>query len=115
VGLLLASDLLGVDLPPAAIDTEARALAADVIERFHTRAPILTAAVESARFSMRAFERTSQRTRFLFGIFLEPTEAEYRALQLPPVLYWLYYPFRPLRLALKYARRLGSSLGGRTP
>ena len=40
--------------------------------------------------------------RFLVGIFLEPTEAEYEeALKLPLPLHWLYYFFRPLRLCVQ--------------
>ena len=109
LGLLLASDLLGVELPPAAAelagaDPHARALAATVRERLRADSP--TSAVATALFSIRAFERTSHRARLIFGIFLQPTEAEYRLLQLPPALYWFYYLFRPLRLATKYARRL---------
>lgn len=55
---------------------------------------------------MRALERTSQQVRLAFGMFIQPTEAEYRVLQLPPALYWTYYLFRPVRLAAKYTRRL---------
>jgi hypothetical protein len=51
-------------------------------------------------------ERRSQGLGVLAGIFLIPTEAEYRALRLPAPLYPLYYPFRALRLCAKYAARV---------
>jgi hypothetical protein len=109
LGLLLASDLLDAQLPPAAnervaSDARARALASTVMDRL--RAGTSTSVLDTALFSVRAFERTRQRARFVFGIFLQPTEAEYCALQLPPGLHWIYYLFRPVRLAVKHSRRL---------
>jgi Uncharacterised nucleotidyltransferase len=110
LGLLVAEDLLGIALPPAAAECvasghEARALARTVRERLFAGAPTPTPAPDAARFSLRCFERPSQRLRYILGTFVSPSEAEYRALQLPPALYWLYYPFRPLRLMAKYATR----------
>lgn len=109
LGLLLASDLLGVELPSAAAelaaaDPHARAMAATVLERLRADSP--ASAIETARFGIRAFERRSNRMRLVVGMVCQPTEAEYRALQLPPGLYWLYYLLRPLRLAVKYSRRI---------
>ncbi len=109
LGLLLASELLGAQLPPAvaervAGDSRTRALASTVMDGL--RAGASASAVDTTLFSIRAFERIGQRARFVFGIFVQPTEAEYRALQLPPGLHWLYYLFRPLRLAIKYGCRL---------
>lgn len=107
LGLSLASELLGVDPPPASreyIETEqiSRALAA-VKQRLHNETVGPASAIESANFARHVFARTGHRARFIFGIFFEPTEAEYQALQLPPALHWLYYAFRPLRLAVKHA------------
>ena len=109
VGLLLASELLGVSLPHVVLerinaDGQIRALVATVSQRLNDQILTPASAVESVSFNRRAFERTRHRVRFAFGIFLEPTEAEYQALKLPPSLHWLYYFFRPLRLASKYAR-----------
>ena len=113
LGLLVARDLLGVDMPPpaaefAARDPRARALAQTVRERFLANAPIPTPAVEATLFSLRAFERAGHRLRYVFGTFIGPSEAEYRAIRLPPALYLLYYPFRPLRLLVKHTVRKGS-------
>jgi len=109
LSLLLADNLLGVDLPPAAAalvdaDPQAAVLAAVVLERLRTDRPAST--VATAFFCVRALERTRHRARLVFGMFFQPTEAEYRVLQMPPSMYWIYYAFRPLRLAAKYARRL---------
>lgn len=108
LGLLLASDLLGVDLPPAALeladaDARTRALAEAAQERLRADKPVSVA--EAVRFPARAFEQSGNRMRLVVGMVCQPTEAEYRALKLPPGLYWLYYVFRPLRLAVKYSRR----------
>lgn len=112
LGLLVAEDLLGVAVPPVAAehvasDHEARALARTVRERLFAGAPTPTPtpAPDAARFSLRCFERPSHKLRYILGTFVSPSEAEYRALRLPPALYWLYYPFRPLRLMAKYAAR----------
>ena len=106
VGLLLADGQLEAGLPPgAAADAEARALAKAIRERYLAGAPIPVPPLEAARLSLRMFDRTSHRLRYVFGSFFGPSEAEYRALRLPPALYGLYYVFRPLRLAAKYARR----------
>jgi hypothetical protein len=112
LSLLLANDLLGVELPPAAAalvdaDPQARVLAAAVWQRLRFDRPATTQA--TGLFCVRALERSSHRARLAFGMFVQPTEAEYRVLQLPPSLYWTYYAFRPLRLAVKYARRLSAS------
>src|SRR6266849_5151391 len=103
LGLLLASDWLNAALPaPAAdriaADSRAHELASSVRERFLASAPIPVPPMEAARLSMRMFERASQRVHYVFGSFFGPSEAEYRALRLPPALYGLYYVFRPLRL-----------------
>jgi hypothetical protein len=109
LALLLASELLGIAIPPAAVeytskDSGARELVDTIRQRLHDQILTPAAAMESASFSRRAFERSGHRIRFLVGIFLQPTEAEYQALKLPLPLHWLYYFFRPLRLAVKYAR-----------
>src|SRR5262249_8570299 len=90
-GLLRASKITGVTLPPvaaahAATDRTARALTAIVLERLPYRASLGSPANDSLLFTMRAFERTGHRLRPIIGVVFEPTEAEYQALQLPPGL-----------------------------
>jgi hypothetical protein len=109
LGLLLANNLLGVEIPSAAAafvdaDPQARVLAAEVIQRLQAGRP--ASQVATVLFCLRVLERNSYRARLILGMFVQPTEAEYRVVQMPPALYWLYYLFRPLRLATKYARQL---------
>ena len=109
LSLLLAGDLLGVELPAATAalahaDPRARVLAATVLERLRANRPAST--VAEALFCVRALERTSHRARLVFSILLQPTEAEYRVAQVPPALYWVYYLLRPIRLTAKYIRLL---------
>jgi Uncharacterised nucleotidyltransferase len=109
LSLLLARDFLGVELPPAAAaladaDPQALVLASTVMERLRANRPAST--VDVISFCVRALERTGDRARCLFGMTLQPTEAEYRVVQLPPALYWVYYLLRPLRLTAKYIGRL---------
>jgi hypothetical protein len=51
-------------------------------------------------------ERNRQRARLIAGMSVQPTEAEYRVVQIPPSLYPAYYLLRPVRLAAKYAMQL---------
>ena len=106
LGVRLAVDLLGApavrELPPdAAVEPLARA----VRNRLLAGAIPPVPALDSARYCLRLLERPGQRLRFLSGEYLTPSEAEYRALQLPPSLFFLYYPFRPVRLFWKHAIR----------
>lgn len=109
LALFVASELLGTAIPVSRSyigeEPEARMLAEKVRLRFLTDVRNPPSAIETARFCGRVFERNSQRVRFMFGIFVQPTEAEYMAFRLPPFLDWVYYFVRPVRLLLKYARR----------
>jgi hypothetical protein len=112
LSLLLVDNLLGVELPPpvaglVAADPQVRVVAATVLERFRAARPESHAA--TALFCARALERNSHRSRLIFGMFFQPTEAEYSVVQLPPFLYWTYYLLRPLRLAAKHSRRPSGS------
>ena len=106
LGLMLASDLLGVDLPSPAVkytgmDWTCRALAM-IKKRLHDQVFAPPGAIESTLLTRHVFERKGQRVRFVLGNFLQPTEAEYKHSSCHRFLYWLYYLFRPARLATKY-------------
>jgi hypothetical protein len=110
LGLLLANDLFGVQLPGANAervksdsDSSVRALAATVVAQLSSSKQ--PSQLAFGALCTRALDRPAQRLRLLLGMFVQPTEAEYQVLQLPRPLYWTYYGFRPLRLAVKYARR----------
>jgi hypothetical protein len=107
LGLRLASDLLGGELPTEAKEwlvhaPQTQELELAIRKRFLDCAPFPAPALEAARLSMRTCDRVNHRLRFLLGTLIGPSEAEYRALPMPPGLFMLYYLFRPLRLIAKY-------------
>ena len=111
LGLRLAGDLLGGELPLEAKEwvahqPQTQELEMAIRKRFLDCAPFPAPALESARLSVRICDRNSHRLRFLFGTLIGPSEAEYRALPMPPALYRLYYLFCPLRLIAKYLGQL---------
>jgi len=111
LGLILAADLLAGEFPPEAkeriaSDSRAQDLAVAIRKRYLHCAPSLALAFESERLVVHTFDRTRHRLRYRFGTLVGPSEAEYRALQLPPALFTLYYVFRPLRLSAKYLGRM---------
>jgi hypothetical protein len=103
-GVRVAADLLGAPLSWTLPDDPAvEPLVRLVRERLLSGTPPPTPIFELVRFCLRVLESRRHRLRFLAGHLLEPSQAEYQALQLPPALYFLYYPFRPLRLVAKHA------------
>ena len=112
--LLLARSLLNVALPPAAAQwADGVKCAPEAAEwarrRLLAGGDFFPGAVESAGFLFRFATGPLARIRIIQGIFLRPTEAEWKLVRLPPNLYWLYYAVRPARLAVKFAR---AALGG---
>ncbi len=113
LGVHLAAGLLGAPAPELEHDLQVERLAKTVEDRLLAGATPPAEAAESTRYSLRLLETSSQRLRYLAGLYVTPSEAEYRALRLPPSLFFLYYPFRPIRLLWKHAiRRLKVSSCG---
>jgi hypothetical protein len=112
--LLLARSLLHAALPPAAAQwAEGVKRAPEAAEWARSRllagGDVFPGAVESASFLFRFANGPLAKARIIEGIFLRPTEAEWKLIRLPPHFYWLYYAVRPARLAVKFAR---AALGG---
>ena len=106
LGLRLAADLLGVASPSGLPeDPEVEPLVGAVRERLLAGATPPAPAPQSTRFCLQLLETPGHRVRYLTGQYLTPSEAEYRVLQLPPWLFPLYYPLRPLRLFAKHVIR----------
>ena len=110
VSLMLASGLASAELPTSVAQRIGRvpgaaALSAGIRTRLTGKPPGTGTTLESARFAWRFFDRHTKAMAAVAGILFVPTEAEYRALQLPSPLYALYYPYRLLRLGTKYAAR----------
>jgi len=102
LGLHLARELLDAPAPKLDDDPEVDRVAQSVSNRLLSGATPPVPALESTRYTLRLLETSAQRLRCLAGLYLTPSEAEYRALQLPPSLFFLYSPFRPLRLLWKH-------------
>lgn len=114
LGLLLAHDLLGSDLPEEVLE-ECRAepivveLAQDLVERLSDAVPGDPQGWETTIFTVRLAERWWDKVRHFAALLRAPTEAELRMIQLPPALFPLYYPIRAVRLAGRsMLRRFGS-------
>ena len=103
LGVWLAADLLGAPSPsglPACAAVES--LAGAVRDRLLTGATPPAPALVSTRYCLQLLEGPGHRLRYLAGQYLTPSEAEFRALRLPPWLFALYYLFRPIRLFTKH-------------
>jgi hypothetical protein len=106
-GLLLTEELLGVAAPLAsAPDPVARQLAREVAAQFsRDQSP-----TDAARYSFQLRSRERLRDRFpAFRQFvaarLKPTSRDTESLRLPPLLSFIYFLWRPARLAAKYGWR----------
>jgi len=106
LGLRLAGDLLGSPLPAVvreAIDSDGmvKKLANEVLATiFLPRAE--PSPVRDGLLNLRMLERIWDKLRYLRGLLITPTEAEWRRLLLPPALFFLYYPYRLARLARSF-------------
>jgi hypothetical protein len=102
LGVHLAVRLLGSPHPEPQQNVEVERLGDLVLNRLMSGAAPPVPALESNRYTLRLLETTSQRLRYLIGLYLTPSEAEYRAIRIPPPLFFLYYPYRPIRLFWKH-------------
>jgi hypothetical protein len=108
LGLEAANDLAGAEMPNhvAALcqaDPAVKTRAQVVRDRLflHLRSP--APGPVQIRFTLPLLETAGDKLRYLNGMALAPTEAEFRALDLPSGLHWMYYPFRLARLTWKHA------------
>jgi hypothetical protein len=110
LGLILAADLCGLDLPtsvPAAVrrDRVALKLARAVEHRLFDQRP---SRFDGLVFHARMRERARDQLSYLANVAFTPSGADWEALRLPRALFPLYVVTRPIRLAAKYGRRLVS-------
>jgi len=110
LGLVLASDLLGAVLPAevlrmAQADRTVEALKELVQQRlFLERKP--SGLFESALFHLKARERPRDRIRYCLRLAMTTTARDWTTAQIPPLLSFLYYPLRAIRLTKKYGPSL---------
>ena len=109
LGLSLARDLLGLNLPNEkwvclsdhTIDQSVSLLVRDVGNRLlhQTRGP---GVIKTLFFHLRMRERPRDRVKYLLNVTLIPSAGDYEVISLPEVLYFLYYLIKPARLLVKY-------------
>jgi hypothetical protein len=114
LGLYLAHDLLGVELPAsarrrAAEDRRVTKLAAEVRQCLLGERP----APDENRFQLRVADRRRDAVRLWLASVFQPTEADWTALRIPPSLFPLYYLARPVRLLVKHGAGQARRLAGR--
>jgi hypothetical protein len=118
LGLLLAHDLLGIELPEPAwhyveIDPESRSLAHQVYQWLFCNADHLTLDITLKRliFQFSLMERPTDKLRSGVGYMLHvisPKPTDWTWLPLPRSLYFCYYFLRPVRLIYEHGwMRLG--------
>jgi hypothetical protein len=112
LGLYLASDLLGAPLPRKVLhkveaDPTVKVLAREVHKRlpWEVNSPS-PGAFGEIPFLLRMRERLRDKTWYLADAAMTPTVRDWTFLPLPSYLFPLYYAVRPVRLAVKYGRRL---------
>lgn len=113
LGVLLAHELFGAGVPvPEHVVARARAipavarLAEEARQRLKSVPGPAPTSFELAHFSARLTERAWEKIQLYATLLKAPTKEDVHVLRLPPALFFLYYPFRMIRLAGKYALRL---------
>jgi len=111
LGLWMANRLLGAELPPPVLERvnaamNGQAFARRVLERILVELPEDYATPSEFWLQIRLAGSWRAKLRYAAGYSLLPTEADGAALRLPPPLFFLYYPYRQARLAVKYGARL---------
>jgi Uncharacterised nucleotidyltransferase len=106
LGLAVANEILGVVLPAQFLDAISKDRVVGsrvqiVRSRLFAGYPSPPPGMEQVGFNLPLVETLRGKLRYLHGMVLAPTEAEYTVLKLPPWLHWAYYPFRLFRLGWK--------------
>ena len=114
LGLILARNLLGAELPVEVSKTVERdfgegSVVSRIVSRLFTESTEPFADSHQVIFYLRTMDRWQDRVRFCSNYLSQclramaiPTSKEHEFFSLPGPLSFLYYFFRPLRLAAKY-------------
>lgn len=114
LALLLAHELLDAPVPEKILDcargTDAvQRLACEVVSQLNGFPPLEPESMELTRFNSRMAEHTWKKILIYAALLKAPTDKELEFLLLPEKLFFLYYPLRGARLALKYSLRFVKS------
>ena len=107
LGLYLASDLLGTELPEKVAqsleaDPAVKSLAGNVVKQLfrHDNHPLGT--LKKSYFHFKLLENFKDKVLYCLYRAIGPTILEFELFKLPRALYFLYYLIKPLRLLGKY-------------
>jgi hypothetical protein len=111
LGLWMVNRLIGVEFPSRVTDFVKIAMAgqtfAEQLEKnVLNESPPNDETLSSFGLQLKLASGLWPKLRCALGFSLLPTEADAESLPLPPALFFLYYPYRPIRLASKYGARL---------
>jgi hypothetical protein len=106
LALLMACDLFDAPVPQDACppDRIVRQMAEQIEERLLNEEGHTLSAWKRGWFHCRSRERWTDGAGYLLSLVLSPTFADWKQLDLPRRLSFLYYAMRPLRLVCKYSR-----------
>lgn len=112
---LLVQQLFNVRLPAelqSAIQSETRLAtrAATIQQRLFKEAVGALDPLETFRMNVLVMDRKREAMRVLIRSALTPTISDWEVFNLPKPFYAVYYLFRPIRLACKYAVRSGAKM-----
>ena len=93
--------LLGTPLPPE-LENQAPPRRLRVLDA----GPVRAGGWGEVLSAVRLFRRPVDKLRYLGRLLLQPALAEWQLLRLPPVLRFIYYPLRPVRLGLAASRAM---------
>jgi hypothetical protein len=111
LGLLLAKDLIGIELPEKAskkIDGEPviRKLAVRVYKKLFQDVGSPAGIFKDQLLYLKMRERFKDKARYVLYLTFTPNTRDWNLLSLPSPLFPLYYILRPIRLLAKYGARL---------
>ena len=111
LGLFLAGELLEAPLPPEVwrtvrADSVVSKLAEQVQQRLFSPEHAASGIFNGTLIQLRMRERKRDKLKSCFRLAATPRSYDWMLLPLPGWLFFLYYPWRPLRLAGKYGAKL---------
>lgn len=114
LGLLLAQQLLGLELPAKIRAEVERFPRLDEVSRWVTlRMTCRTQAtrtepgyIQSAKYHYAILDRFGDKLRYILKPLLTPTHSDWLWVRVPAFMSPVYYLLRPVRLVLKYCRKL---------
>jgi hypothetical protein len=110
LGLLLASNVFALDLPPEVDDFlkgsgQVRESALRLEQKLFQDTGLTPTQAEMFRWNLQFMDRKRDAVKSFLRSILVPTISDWQAVQLPDAVYPLYYGLRLKRLVVKYGRR----------